>query len=220
MTRVLIADADVVCRVGLTALIKDHADIEIVGETDTSANLIELVRDKSADYLILDITMTGRESVRVMRRLREHAPTCRTVVLTMNDDPIYVDALLSAGAVGYITKNTDGNSVLNAVVRAVRGEQVVEVFADPQSLAISRRGVETASRAAELARLSDREREVLRGLAAGRTYQEVAAELGISVNSVGTYRARITEKLGLQGRAELLTFALDTGLLHGGKPTN
>jgi two-component system, NarL family, response regulator NreC len=146
--------------------------------------------------------MNGFEA---LREIVHEFPNTKVLVLTMHDDPAYGRALLAAGALGYVTKKAADRELLTAI-RAVReGRQFVDVT---QAEAMLPRA----------APLSHREREVLELVARGHTHQEIADRLGLSIKTVETYLSRLTTKLGLHRRADLVRYALETGILDVSLP--
>jgi DNA-binding NarL/FixJ family response regulator len=204
-TRVLVADDHAVLRAGLRLLLNAQPDLEVVGEAADTREAFTKVREARPDVLTLDLTMPGGGSIKLIERLRQECPDTRVVVLTMHDDPAYLRAVLAAGAFGYVVKTAADAELLTAIRTVARGR----IFADLQ---LSENKLPIGPAAGE-AGLSQREREVLALLAQGHTNQEIADRLYLSVKTIETYRSRITEKLGLRTRAELVRYALGVGLL-------
>lgn len=212
--RVLIADDHAVLRTGLKLLLSAQPDMEVVGEAADGGEAMAKARALRPDVILMDLTMPGIGGSEATRRIKDESPGIKVLVLTMHDDPSYLRHLLEAGASGYVVKKSADADLLLAIRAAHRGE----VFLD-SSLAgglvdevIRPSGPRRPRDAYET--LSDREREVLKWLARGHTNQEIAEKLFLSVKTVETYRARLAEKLDLRGRAELVRFAMERGLLH------
>ena len=134
---------------------------------------------------------------------------CKVVVLTMHDDPGYFHTAMQAGAVGYIAKTAADTELLTALRAAASGRTFVSLSAD---LASSALGLDSDLTRRE-ARLSERENQVLKGVAAGHTNKEISGQLDLSVKTIETYRSRLLTKLGLKTRPELVQYALEQGLL-------
>jgi DNA-binding NarL/FixJ family response regulator len=212
--RILIADDHAVLRAGLRMLIGSQRDLEVVGEASDGDEAVRKAAALRPDVALVDISMPGSSGIRAIERLREAAPATRVLVLTMHDMPAYLRAALAAGASGYVVKRA-ADSVLLAAIRDVyHGRMALDpaLAASVVQSGIRRRGATGAMVAAPL---SQREREVLELVAQGYTNQQIADHLGLSVKTVETYRARLVEKLGLQSRAELVRYALDSGLFGG-----
>ncbi len=212
--RVLLADDHAVLRTGLKLLLSAQPDIEVVGEAVDGGEAMAKARALRPDVVLMDLTMPGIGGSEATGRIKDESPGIKVLVLTMHDDPSYLRQLLKAGASGYILKKSADADLLSAIRAAHRGE----VFLDSSLAAglvdevIRPAGPRRPRDAYET--LSDREREVLKWVARGHTNQEIAEKLFLSVKTIETYRARVAEKLGLRGRAELVRFAMERGLLQ------
>jgi DNA-binding NarL/FixJ family response regulator len=158
--------------------------------------------------------MPGGGGIGALERLRKTSPETRVLMLTMHDDPEYLRVALVSGAAGFILKNAAGAELLSAIRTVHQGR----TYVDPTLAGAALRGILAAAERAGAGenpadRLSRREIEVLRQLALGYTNKEIANRLELSVKSVETYRARVSEKLGLSGRAELFRYALENGMI-------
>jgi two-component system response regulator NreC len=212
--QVLLADDHAVLRTGLKLLLSAQPDIEVVGEAADGGEAMAKARALRPDVVLMDLTMPGIGGLEATGRIKDESPGIKVLVLTMHDDPSYLRQLLKAGASGYVVKKSADVDLLSAIRAAHRGE----VFLD-SSLAgglvdevIRPAGPRRPRDAYET--LSDREREVLKWVARGHTNQEIAEKLFLSVKTIETYRARLVEKLGLRGRAALVRFAMERGLLQ------
>ena len=208
--RILLADDHAVLRAGLRALLAAQGDLEVVGEASDGAEAIRLTHALRPDVVVMDIGMPGVSGIDATARIKRDWPGAKVLILSMHDDRGYLRQVLRAGASGYVLKKAADTELLAAIRAAARGD----VFLDPSlAKALVEEVVEPRAAGTEAPALSDREREVLRLIAHGHTNQQVADRLCISVKSVETYKARLTEKLGLKGRAELVRYALQHGLL-------
>lgn len=211
--RVLLADDHAVLRAGLKMLVNHQQDMEVVAEAGTFSEAIRLGRIARPDVLTLDLTMPdGNGVLKIEQVCRECAPA-KVLVLTMHDDPAYLRAALTAGASGYVVKKVADTELLGAI-RAVHAGRV---FVDLESHGARTPAVLVSPDKTETAKptdnLSDRERMVLERLAQGHTNQSIAEELDLSVKTVESYRARLLRKLGLRTRADIIRYAVETGLL-------
>jgi len=208
--RILLADDHTVLRSGLRALLSAQADLEVAGEAADGAEALRLAQTIKPDVVVMDIGMPGVSGIDATARIRRELPSTKVLILSMHDDQGYLRQALRAGASGYVLKKAADTELLAAIRAAARGE----VFLDPS---LAKGFVEDAvlpkTQEPDIPMLSDREREVLHLLARGHTNQQVADRLCIGVKSVETYKARLMEKLGLKGRAELVRYALTHGLL-------
>lgn len=217
--RVLIADDHAVLRAGLRMLIGGQADLEVIGEAADGEEAVRKVLETRPDVVIMDITMPGIGGIKAIERIHQASPETRVLVLTMHDVPAYLRSVLAAGASGYVVKRAADSELLSAIRGVHRGRTVL----DPTLAArVVQGGVRTRGPATQVAGgptaiLSQREREVLELVAQGYTNQQIADRLGLSVKTVETYRARLVEKLGLRSRADLVRYALDSGILGSGE---
>jgi two-component system response regulator NreC len=211
--RVLIADDHAILRSGLRLLIGEQPDMEVVGEAGDFPQAIELARSLQPDVVTLDLTMPGGSGLGAIEKIHAAAPSARVVVLTMHEDPAYVRSALAAGASGFLVKSA-ADSALIAALRAVqRGRIFIEVQNREAMEALMAPGRAAAEVPAPISTLSAREREVWVLLARGHTNQAIADQLGLSVKTVESYRARLMQKLGLTNRAELTRLAIDLALV-------
>ena len=202
-TRILLADDHGVLRAGLAMLIEAEPDLVVAAEAADGLEAVEKTRRMRPDVVILDLTMPRLSGFEALREIRADCPETRVLVLTMHDDPAYGRSLLAAGAAGYVTKKAADRELLRAI-RTVRDGRLFVDITQAADLLPPRSGP-----------LSQREQQVLSALARGFTHQEIADQLELSIKTVETYLARAGSKLGLRRRADLVRFALDTGLLKG-----
>jgi two-component system response regulator NreC len=208
----LIADDHAVLRAGLRMLLDVQQDIAVAGEAGDGVEVLQKARELQPDVVLMDLSMPGPHSGEVIRQVLRACPKTRVLVLTMHDDPAYLASALAAGAAGYVVKKVADSELLSAI-RAVHGGRT---FVDlTQSLDTPSRAVVSGARAeGERPKdLSRREREVLGLLAQGYSNQQIATQINVSVKTVETHRTRLSEKLGLKGRAELYRFAVESGIL-------
>lgn len=214
--RILLADDHAVLRAGLKLLIHHQPDMAVIAEAGTFADAIRLTRIHQPDVVTLDLTMPDGPGVEKIEPLRCACPTARILVLTMHDDPAYLRAALSAGASGYVVKKAADTELLGAI-RAVHAGRVfvdLESHGARSSAALTTPGWRVSGKVeASGDSLSQRERTVLERLAQGHTNQSIAEQLHLSVKTVESYRARLLRKLGLRTRADIIRYAVETGLL-------
>lgn len=213
--RVMIADDHGVFRSGLRALLEKEADIEVVGETATGPDTLQMAADMDFDVLILDISMPGMSGAKVARKLLDERPTLAILVLTMHEDERYVREFLGAGVRGYMLKKSSGVELVQAIRAVYAGKSYVDT--DLVDLIISpyvgKPPPEGKKGSDRLSLLSPREQEVCRLLAQGYSHAKAAGQLNISPRTVETHRANIMNKLGLKSRVDLVHFAIDNDLL-------
>ncbi|MBL8166350.1 MAG: response regulator transcription factor [Anaerolineae bacterium] len=207
MIRIIMADDHTVLRAGLRMLLDAQADMTVVGEAGSGAELLGLVEHLPCDLILLDLTMPGLGGLETLPLLRKQCPAARILILTMHDDEGYLRQALREGAAGYVLKKAADSELIAAIRSVMRGE----VYVHP---ALTRNLLEdllpsdTADPVSPWDALSEREREVLLLVARGHTAANIAESLNLSAKTVETYRARGMEKLGLRSRAALVQFAL------------
>jgi two-component system response regulator NreC len=211
--RILIADDHAVLRAGLRMLIAAQPDMEVVAEAADGQEALRKAVETRPDVVIMDLTMPGSGGIQAIERIRQEVAGTRVLVLTMHDVPAYLRSALAAGASGYVVKRAADAELLSAIRNVHRGRTVLDPTLAVMLVRGGLRKSETPAPprgSADL--LSPREREVLELVAQGYTNQQMADRLGLSVKTVETYRSRLVEKLGLQSRADLVRYALDSGL--------
>jgi DNA-binding NarL/FixJ family response regulator len=212
-TRIVLADDHPIVLAGLRNLIEAEPDFDLVGEAASGLAALKLIREKLPDVAVVDISMPELNGIVLARRLADECPSVRVLVLTLHEDRSYVKQALEAGVRGYVLKR----SAAENLVQAIRAVLVGGLYVDPS---IATRMFESkparAGRSpttANMPDLTDREAEVLKFSAFGFTNKEIAGRLDISAKTVETHKARATEKLNLQTRAELVRYAAAQGWL-------
>ena len=212
--RLLLADDHVVLRAGLKALFNAQPDIEVVAEAADGEEAVRKSREVAPDIVLMDITMPGLSGLEATRQIKSQNPEIKVLALTVHEDESYLHQMLHAGASGYVPKKAADTELMAAIRATYRGEHFIH-SSMTAGLVAELRGKEPASpsESQDDDRLSQREREVLRLLAMGYTNRQIADMLYLSVKTVETHKARLKEKLGLQGRADLVRYAIQRGLL-------
>jgi two-component system, NarL family, response regulator NreC len=218
--RVLIADDHAVLRAGLKLLIMGQSDMEVAGEAANGPETVRRAQAAAPHVVLLDLSMPGARSTETIEQLVRVAPSARVLVLTMHDDPAYLQAALNAGASGYVVKKAADVELLTAIRAVHHGRTFVDLTRPgEQAWGHEVRHVPRDSTAAgRPSSLSRREAEVLKLLAQGHTNQEAADHLAVSVKTIETHRKRLSDKLGLKSRAQLFLFAVEIGLLGDAAP--
>jgi two-component system, NarL family, invasion response regulator UvrY len=206
--RVLIADDHQLVRQGLTRILSAEPDLTVVAEAGDSTATIAMVESHPADVLLLDLTMPGGGGVEVLRELRHRFPALKVLVLTMHAEDQFAVRVMRAGAAGFLTKDAAGDQLVQAIHTVyTRGKYVTASVAEKLALDLD----QTTPRVRR-EELSDRERQVLVGIAAGQSLTGLAQSMLLSVKTVSTYRTRLLLKLDLHSNADLVKFAIETGL--------
>ena len=209
MIRILIVDDHAILLRGLKEILeREFRDVSI-GGAGTAEQALTQLDAENWDLVILDITMPGRSGVDVLRNLKALRPKLPVLVLSMHPEDQYGKRVLKAGASGYMNKESAPEELIKAVRKLLSGGRYVSPTL-AETLAVDL-GRDDGTPAHE--RLSDREFEVLRKMASGKTVGQIAQELHLSVPTVSTYRARLLEKMGMSNTAELIRYALNHHLV-------
>jgi DNA-binding NarL/FixJ family response regulator len=207
--KVLIADDHAVVRRGLKETINESFPKTTFGEAKTAQEAIESVRRQDWDVVILDISMPGKSGLDILDDLKRLRPKVPVLFLSMHPEEQYAKRALKAGAAGYLTKESVPEELKTAVKRVLGGGRYVSATLAEKLAYDLRHGSDVPVH--EL--LSDREFQVLRMIASGKTVKEIAGEISLSVKTISTYRSRILEKTGLKTTAELIRYALQSQLV-------
>ena len=208
--RILIADDHAVFRRGLAETLGEAFSRVTFGEAKTAQETLEHVRRQDWDVVILDISMPGKSGLDILDDLHRLRPKLPVLLLSMHPEGQYARRALKSGAAGYLTKESVPEELKEAVRRVQAGGRYVSASLAENLAFDLRRAADTPVH--EL--LSDREFQVLRMSASGRTVKQIADEIALSVKTISTYRARILLKTGMKTTAELIRYALQTHLVE------
>ena len=213
--RILLADDHEVVRRGLRALLETHAGWEVCGEAADGRAAVELAQTLAPDIVVMDIGMPLLNGFDATRQILERARGVEVLVLSMHESEQFVREVIGAGARGYVLKSDAGRDLVAAVEALLRRETFfsARVATSVRAAALRVSGAKRPSLrpAGELTR---REREVLQLLAEGRANKAVAKELGISVKTAETHRARIMRKLAMKSLADMVRYAIRNGFIE------
>lgn len=210
--RVILIDDHTVVRKGIRALLEQEQDIEVVGEAEDGLKGVQVCIDHAPDVVILDMALPLLSGVEVARKIREKLPETRILILSMYDDEEYIIDSFKVGVSGYILKDV----VVSDLVAAVRSVYRGSTFLSPSvSEKLRRQLQESPTRSSRHgpAKLTARERQILKLIADGYTSRQIAEILKISFKTVQTHRAHIMEKLGVHSTAELTRYAVTKGIV-------
>ena len=209
MITVLIADDHDIVREGLKQIVSETGDIVIGGEARTGGEALELARRGKWDVVVLDLNLPDRPGLDVLAQMKSMAPALPVLILTMHQHVSYASRALKAGAAGFISKDTAREHLVMAIRRIARGERyLTPAFAETLAFELM-----DGSGRARHETLSEREFQILCLIAAGKPPRAIAAELNVSVKTVGTHRSRLLQKMGLKNNAELVQYAIRNHLL-------
>lgn len=212
MINVLIVDDHDIVREGVKQIVAETTDIQVGGEARTGGEAIAEMRRAKWDVVVLDLNLPDRAGLEVLAQLRALAPHVPVLVFTMHQQPSYATRALKAGAAGYVSKDSARAHLVAAIRKVARGER----FLAPDLAELVAFEVVDAGGENLHERLSHREFQVLCLIAAGKPPREIAADLSLSVRTVGTHRARLLAKMGLRNNAQLVQYAIENHLITDG----
>ena len=207
--RVFIADDHAIVREGLRRILAGDPTIEVVGEGKDGHEVMTAARAGGIDVLLLDLSMPGRSGVDLIKQIKSERPALRVLVLSMHDEQQYAERAIRAGASGYLTKDTAATQLVAAIERIAAGGMYITTAA-AEALAAH---LQAPSEDLPHERLTDREYEVFRLLAAGESVTAIAGRLHLSVKTVSTHKTNVLEKMQLASFADLVRYAVEHKLL-------
>ena len=210
--RVLLAENHETVREGLKMIIDREPDMEIVGEAADGREAIDRALDLEPNVIVMDISMPGLNGLKATRKLKAVRPEIQVVALTRHREGGYLQELLQAGASGYVLKQSSSEEL----IRAIRAVGSGKSYLDPAvttAIVNNYSGGQANLDAGSVAKLSNREQEVLRLIASGYSNKEIAAQLEISVKTVEAHKANSMRKIGLRSRIDIVNYALLQGWL-------
>ena len=210
MTRILLVDDHAVVRDGIKRMFDDKPGSVSFGEADSPERAVKLTEEQEWDVVILDITLGDRNGLEVLRELRKIRPRLPVLILSMHSEEQYARRAFRAGASGYVTKDCSREELVAAVQKVSGGSKYITSALAEKLIIDLERGTEGPPHES----LSDREYEVLRLIASGKTVGEIAGILSLSDKTISTYRARILEKMGMKTNAELTHYAIQNKLVE------
>lgn len=215
LIRILVVDDHTLFRRGLTALLSRDARVQVVGDAADAGEALRRARELQPDLILLDNHLPGVQGVDALAALQETVPHARIVMLTVSEDEADLAAALRGGAAGYLLKNMEGDALINAMVRAVKGESVIATEMTNKMVTAylgASTGFESLpAKPSPLAGLSSREREILRGIARGASNKEIGRELGIAETTVKVHVQNVLRKLHVSTRVHAAVIATEIG---------
>jgi len=211
-TKVLIADDHQLFREGLVNLLSSAPDVEVIAEAEDGKDATEKAKKLKPDILLIDIGMPHMNGIEATRVLKKDMPELKIIAVSMHSDRQFVKGILEAGADGYLLKNCTYRQLIDAIESVKSGkkylsdditEMIIKGYLDPNE-------TETES----YTELSEREMEILKLYAEGKSTREISEKLFISVKTVGTHKQHILEKLGLKTNADMVKYAIKEGLIQ------
>ncbi|MEE9449808.1 MAG: response regulator transcription factor [Ignavibacteriaceae bacterium] len=210
MIKILIADDHAIVREGLKQIVAEEKDMLVAGEAGNTNEMFDILKKEDFAIIILDISMPGRSGLEALKFLRKNYPEVPTLILSMFSEEQYGLRALKAGAAGYLKKVSAPTELVSAIRKIVSGGKYIN-----QSLAEKLADEYDSDRKERMHdKLSNREYQIMCLIASGKSAEEIALDLSISINTVYSYRNRILEKMYLKSNVELTQYALQNKLIE------
>ena len=209
MLNILVADDFPIVRQGVIQSLQEEGKVKTCDEAKTGQEVMEKVRANKYDVVLLDISMPGRGGIDVLKDIKSLRPDLPVLMLSMYPEDQYALRAMKAGASGYVNKTKDTSVLIEAINKVAAGRKYVT----PELAEKLAFNLDKNTEAPMYKQLSDREFEVFRKIASGKTVSEIADELSLSVKTISTYRARILEKTDLKNNAEITRYAIEHNLV-------
>jgi two-component system, NarL family, invasion response regulator UvrY len=210
MIRVMLVDDHAVVRTGFRLLLQAQREVSVVAEAESGEVACQRYLELTPDVVVMDLAMPGMGGLEALRRIRSHHPQARVLALSAHDDPMHARRALREGALGFLSKRSAPEALIEAVTTVGAGRRYIDV-ALAQKLALA--DLDGGSRS-PIEKLSEREFEVFVRLARGETVQRIAEDLRLSASTVGTHLYNIKQKLGVVNQSELTLLAIRHGLIE------
>ncbi len=207
---IVITDDHEIIREGLKKILTKHDDLKVVAEASSIKELENILEEKKIDFIMLDISLPDKSGLDFVKNIKLRLPEVKVLMFSIYPEEKFAKRAISLGADGYLSKSAKPSEIIEAVRKIEKGgkylktELIEELFLHPE-----RSGMISSHEA-----LSNREFEVLRLLAKGNKITEIAASLGLSVNTIASYKTRIQDKLNIKSTAELIRYAIDNDLVE------
>lgn len=213
MIKLILADDHKLMREGIKSLLEKHADLQIVGEAENGLDIIKLANEAVPDIIIMDISMPNLNGIEASRQIRAEHPEIKIIILTMHTDRRFIAEVIKAGCMGYLIKDCAFDELVNAIHSVMNGKMYIS---NSLSGIMVKEYIDKIyfEEVNMLARLTEKERIVLRLIAEGKNVKEAAIELGVSTKTVETHRNNILKKLDLSSVTELVKFAIKEGIIN------
>ena len=210
MIRLVLADDHAILREGLKQVLRTQGDFEVVAEAQDGHEVLSRVRSLDFDVLVLDMSMPGKSGVELIKQVKAEKPKLRILVLTMHEEHQYAVRAIRAGASGYLTKEGASAQLVNAIRKVAGGGAYISAEVAEQ-LAL---GAMPGAQAAPHETLSDREFQVFRLIAEGKSVSDIAERLNLSVKTVSTHKANLMQKMSMSTTGEIIRYAIANKLVE------
>jgi DNA-binding NarL/FixJ family response regulator len=211
--RILLVDDHAIVRTGFAEIINGESDLQVCGQASSAPSAVEAITRLKPDAVVVDLSLQSGSGLELIKNLKALHPRLAVLVLSMHDEALYAERALRAGALGYVMKREEAETVIRAIRSVLRGEVYLSASLRGRflhKLVGSARQVSASG----VAQLSDRELEIFETIGEGLTTREIAQKLHLSVSTVETHRAHIKEKLALRNAAELARAAVEWAAQH------
>ena len=209
MLKILIADDHAIVREGIKQILAEIPDQVTTDEAINGQEVLQKVWNNNYDMVLLDISMPGRSGLDILKQLKSEAPALKILILSMHPEEQYAVRALKAGASGYLTKESTPLELTEAIRKVSIGKKYVSASLAETLASL----METSSEKPLHETLSNREYEVMRMIASGKTVKEIADELSLSVKTISTYRTRILEKMTMKNNAQITHYTIQNRLV-------
>jgi two-component system, NarL family, response regulator NreC len=210
---VLLADDHRILREGIKSLLEKEQDIEVVAEASEGGEAVARAQQLSPDLVLMDITMPGMNGLEATRQIKALKPGVKVLILTMHESNQYISQFLRSGASGYVLKDTAAQELVGAIRAVNQGDAFLYPSIARRLLEEYLQKVQNGEERETYDGLTEREREVLRMIAEGKSNKEIADDLSLSVRTVQAHRANLMGKLHMHDRTELVRYAIRKGLI-------
>jgi two-component system invasion response regulator UvrY len=210
MIRILVADDHAVVREGVKQIVAETPGMVVVDEASSTRELVQKVLTQGVDVIVLDVSMPGGDALDIVRHLKKQRPTLQVLVFSVHSEEQYAVRFLKAGASGYLTKDRAPEELVEAIHRVSRGAMYITSSVG-EKLAWE---LATGARKPRHEALSNREYEIFRRIALGKTVGEIGEDLSLSPKTISTYRTRVLRKMRMRTNAELMRYAFKHGLVE------
>ncbi len=209
MTSILVADDHAIVRKGLVQIISSAMGLEVTGEASNGGEVIDMIRKGSYDVLVLDLNMPDQSGLDTLKQVKSEYPDLPVLILSVHGENQYAVRVLKAGASGYLTKESAPDQLVAAIRRVAEGKR----YLSPAAAELLIEVLDGDADQPVHAMLSDREFQVMKMLAMGKSVMEIGDILSLSVKTISTYRSRVMEKMKMKSNAELARYALENDLI-------
>ena len=204
MIKVLIADDHQILREGLKQLLAEYSDILVAGEAENGNETLKKIRDEDWSVVVLDMSMPGKSGIELIKQIKVEKPKLPILVLSMHKEEQYAVRTLKAGASGYLSKDSAGTQLVQAIRKVAGGGG----FLSPEMAQKLALGMMQTSDALPHTRLTDREFQIFQLIASGAGITEIANDLHLSVKTVSTHKTRLLQKMNLSNASDLIRYAI------------